>query len=630
MNSAVQTPSERTQNREPSLLERHRSHSEQTRGGSISSDQECSLKEWLGRWQAFGFAGANADAIRRFTRPQTQEFISCVRQWELEHVAALCGNACEPPTLVPNFLKKFDGATPQQFTDAAKLARGAKIAGHTAVDNPFPPDTVLRTVWMDAFDRDTFEGLAGRVVSASPPSGAGAIPLALFVTPLPTYVPMVALATEVDLFSNSDQTEKENTMTKNSAQAAIGPDTAAAGAANRLQQLEIDAIWEEMEQALEQQSTLEPRLTERSLELQELRMSFDKAGKKARQAMKRLLDIRTGNFGKNLAASSDVASTSEDLEEAWEQRIAAAKRSLKLESIRPAELGRSPHAANQVRHPNGGQSIEDQGARFDLNVLQRGILPRHTRCREGFGLTARQIEKLKDGINGTTIADLEKFQRETFNWDQAIKGFGPEGITHLQDAQLELRTKFPMPTADDIHDVEPHSAASVAEQARSTSGQHESLDVDEAEEDLDDLIYRCAEIEREITNLEGIRYLRGVRLQAQQLLKLLQVDDEVTSEQLETIHAWQGGVEAWSSGVNADEEADLEGDEDADLEDDDVDDEDFDEDDDFEDEDEEDDDDFDDADGEDDDFEDELDDDDFDNEADAHEDLSITRASLTA
>ncbi|MDB5390870.1 MAG: hypothetical protein JWM11_6516 [Planctomycetaceae bacterium] len=402
------------------------------------------------------------------------------------------------------------------------------------------------------------------------------------------------------------------------------------------QDIAIEAAQRDIEQALMLQTDLEQQLTDKQSELKTLRAAFDKAGASARRANQRLMEIRGGlidHLSPTLATGTVAA---DNLDRTWDQRLAAAKRSLKFDP--PQRPGLQSQTRNSVELPactktskrprfaaahlgRPEQALDDfsqdAGAAFDLSVLKKGTLQQHTNCREGFGLSGRQVERLKDAVNGTTIAALERFQRETFNWDQAIKGFGPEAITQLQDAQLELRTRFPMPMANDVWDAETSSAEFRSELENELLQTTDLCDIDEAEEWLDELIYRCDEIERDITNLEGVRYLRNVRQQAQQMLDQLQIEDIITAEQVVSIKDWRQGVEAWLSGVHEDDAEDLDEEEEEfeDEDDEDYKDEDEDSDDDLQD---------------DEDFDDELDDEDFDNEADFEDDFDLSSASISA
>lgn len=331
----------------------------------------------------------------------------------------------------------------------------------------------------------------------------------------------------------------------------------------------------EMEEALEQQVELQLQLEDKELELTALKRAFNKAGARARQALQLLAAARAGTVPHIANRSTTISVSPESDDQEWETRIADAKRSLRLESSRscnraprtncrqPDQDDCSTRAVTTLRQTseidfqnNFDQLAQDEGAKLDLSMLKKGALQELTKCRQGIGLTAKQIEKLKDAVNGSTIAALERFQRETENWDQAIKGFGPEGITQLQDAQLELRTLFPMPTAQDTSTPQARSQSSYDESEIDSTEPIDPIDIDEAEEWLDELIYRCDEIEQEITNLEGIRFLRRVKQEAEDMLDQLQLGDAVTSEQTRIIQEWQRDVEAWSSGVNENEEED--------------------------------------------------------------------------
>lgn len=101
-------------------------------------------------------------------------------------------------------------------------------------------------------------------------------------------------------------------------------------------------------------------------------------------------------------------------------------------------------AAPKVAEPVVPVTPVDVGGEMDLDCLQKKKLQELTGCSSEFGLSANQVEKLKDTV-GTTVKHLEKFQAETFCWEQAIPCFGEKAITKLQDAHLAFRIKFDVP-----------------------------------------------------------------------------------------------------------------------------------------------------------------------------------------
>lgn len=597
-------------------------------GNEHAANSEA-VQQWLIRLQIFGFAGATVETIRQLSREQIDTFIQCVTNWEQEYELALRGTACDSPTELPRFLRTFDGATPEQFKNAAQLGRGARIAGYTTSDNPYPPDTVLRAIWQDAFERPVFDEIPVETSSRNSPhltaGQAGATPS------------KTSFAIDDADISSSIPLEQETPMISNTLNRIPQSSGESQSDLHQKRQLAIEAARREVEQALQEQDEFELKIAERSSEVRELWAAFDQAGARARQANQRLREARAGASDGHSNAPVESQSYLDHLDRTWEMRIAEARRSLNMlpqgvnaqtgtdhlaDSSPNSRHFRQPSATRRIAmHSAIPQLVQDAGAAFDLSVLRKGSLQLRTGCAEGIGLTARQIEKLKAAVKGATIAALEQFQRDTFNWDQAIKGFGPEGITRLQDAQLELRTKFPMPTADDEVPATDSSVMRNSEEDEFVKS-NGMCDVDEAEEWLDELIYRCIEVERDITNLEGVRYLRNVKQQAELLLNQLQKDRQVTAAQTQQIQVWQSGVEAWSDGVNAYDEEDFDED-DEDLDDDtddfdeDEDEDDFDEDEDFEE------DDYEEASS---DFEDELRDEDFDNEADFEDDWEVSDA----
>jgi uncharacterized membrane-anchored protein YhcB (DUF1043 family) len=344
----------------------------ETNGGSVV------VADWLARLQLFGFAGATVERIRALNCEQIETLMDCVTNWEREHLAGLHGNGCDIATLVPvpKFLRAFDGATSSQFTNASRLARGARITGHTSTDNPFPLDTVLRNVW-----RDAFHGGASEYFTA-PESPDGLTPQLPHddSSTAPTSEAKPTTTTTSDLSSTFQQSTKETDMAKNTE--------------NPLPQLHTaEAAQREMEEALEQQVELEFQLDDKQRELSVLKRAFDKAGARARHALQRLAAARAGVNQHASNRADHIPSSSECEDQEWETRIADAKRSLRLES--PRTCNRAPRTncrqtsldkcntravptARKTTVPHahcerGEQLVQDEGAKLDLCSLKKGL-----------------------------------------------------------------------------------------------------------------------------------------------------------------------------------------------------------------------------------------------------------------
>lgn len=269
----------------------------------------------------------------------------------------------------------------------------------------------------------------------------------------------------------------------------------------RDQALAIEAAQDRMEAAINSQTELKREFDGLKSQMKSVKADYDDAVLEAQEAGRELREARAG--------------------------ILPTQRSLPF----PADSG-------SMEIPDFG-SIEldpDHGAAKDLNCLKRKTIQDETGCSEDVGLTAKQIETLKEQIGGTTIGALEKFQRETFNWEQAIKGFGEEKITLLSNAHLEIRKKFPMPTANDSIDSAP------------------SFDLDESIARLDRLIRRATDIAEDCDSEAGAEHCYSVGDDAVKMRTNITEAGKVSSRQSDAILNWEKSVEKWAPKVDPLEE----------------------------------------------------------------------------
>lgn len=91
--------------------------------------------------------------------------------------------------------------------------------------------------------------------------------------------------------------------------------------------------------------------------------------------------------------------------------------------------------------------IEDEGAKLPLECLTLAgyEIPEKYAEMNIKGITATKAAAIAEQIEGSTLGDLEAFQREHQDWDRQISGFGEQWITRLQDAQMVIRELFPVP-----------------------------------------------------------------------------------------------------------------------------------------------------------------------------------------
>lgn len=261
----------------------------------------------------------------------------------------------------------------------------------------------------------------------------------------------------------------------------------------RDQALAIEAAQDRMEAAVNSQTELKREFEALKSQMKSVKADYDDAALEILEAGRELREARSG--------------------------ILPTQRSLPF-----------PKESASLEIPDfGGIELDpDHGAAKDLNCLKRKTIQTETGCGEDVGLTAKQIEMLKEQIGGTTIGALEKFQRETFNWEDAIKGFGEEKITLLSNAHLEIRKKFPMPTANDSIDTAP------------------SFVLDESVARLDRLIRRATDIAEECDSDSGAEHCYSVGDEAVKMRSNIIESGKVSSRQSNAILNWEKSVEKWA------------------------------------------------------------------------------------
>lgn len=197
----------------------------------------------------------------------------------------------------------------------------------------------------------------------------------------------------------------------------------------------------------------------------------------------------------------------------------------------------------------------DEGANFDLMTLKKGTLQKTTGCDSELGLSPTQIDKLKEAVGGSTIAALEKFQREHSHWSKEIKGFGDAAIDKLQDAMVAFRTKFPMPLATTSRPAtsKPSPVPAKTDEKKPAAKKKDTkppgkMSQDEAIQALQVITQRASETLALITHEDGKRFCSDVSKCAFDVLqKLKDQQRDPTDEEAQAIRNWRSGIDAWHS-----------------------------------------------------------------------------------
>ena len=229
------------------------------------------------------------------------------------------------------------------------------------------------------------------------------------------------------------------------------------------------------------------------------------------------------------SVKQDYEDSVEEAQEAYEQLQAARDGNLPLQRPLPFKDEDRPGDQNIGGPPP--ELPEDFGGKKDLNCLRKGTIQKETGCREDIGLGPAIIDKLKEACGGTTIGALEKWQRENPDWNRT-KGFGEERVTQLQDAHLEIRRKWPIPTAADAVPSDPPMTAA------------------EADSELAKLIDDCQTVADECENDEGQAMGESVGSQATAMRRSIKEFGSVTTDQARAIRNWRHGIGNWIASIN--------------------------------------------------------------------------------
>lgn len=484
MSELTTTTSSRKRKRQTRISSPSNVHTPAQTAHTLKRLDPAAAHECVDRLQQFGFAGVTVEWVRGLAEPLQGTLHDLLESWENEYHAALCGEGDPFPTAVPAFLKAFDAATPEQTSDAAKLGAGAKIAGYKTTDNPYPPGTTLRAIWKEAFSSETF--------SETP--------------------------TDASIQERTFMTPTHLNHTRTSARLSTDATTESIDASQREQRRHdyIEQLRTEIEESTELARETRSKLDRLDSDAQDARTAWNDSILKAETASEKLQLARAGIFpdsARNWPFPPDNHNSNCNLDSSW----------------RNETNPRTRPTPRTQKHP-------DNGATFDLSSLQRGKLQKITDCDPEWGLSARQVERLKETVNGDTIAHLEKFQRDTFNWEQAIPGFGESTITKLQDAHLAFRIKYDMPESDESTLMDAASSNADPDSEQMTA---------HAIERLTKLIDLCEDV-IDLDNSEdqqATEFCDSVALQASELRQQLITLGEVTTNQLRTIDSWLIAVE---------------------------------------------------------------------------------------
>lgn len=445
-------------------------------------------KERQRRLKPFGFVVTD-EAILKWTVQQDQECDATLDQWTEDQRLISTG---EPVPLtersqVPKFLVDQEAVKSDQIIKASE--EGRKTAANIDLDsehNPYPPGTLLAGAWNDAFiknlPRAEESESAEEATTGAPPD-------------LTKPANAVELATKA-----KPETHAELQLRKAEAQRTA-----------------ILDLQDEMEFHLLAANKFTRIANSLKDDLKEAKASAENASKKAMQAAADLAQARNGFF------DSDTPQKT-------------------LPTITPPFEGNS-HEVDSPPKP-----AVDEGAFVSLDhLVKKDIQEFIPGTNEDVGISQKQADVLKELVDGEMIGDLEKWMKSKGEyWAKEMrdsgKGLGKETITKIQDAHEVIRRKFPIPDLDATRD---ETAATVVDPVKSDVPVHEPMPVADADNALDELIQNCSEVERDITNAEGIRFVRSVAKQAKDMLESLDGKSETTAEQTRAIRNWEAAVAKW-------------------------------------------------------------------------------------
>lgn len=498
-------------------------------GGPASSDSLSEAKDLSLQLAAFGFE-VPEPVIAQWSGETFKQIARVVLRWQEEQEASLQGTPFpdDERTGVPPLLAAMEFAlSPEVAAAAIERARQMKAANLTS--NPFPPESGIAKVWQDAFS-------AADAPAAAPAETSEASNTEAETTAAAPAEPVQAAAQPADVSPPAEPAPPAKTNAELAAELNAKRADEARAERERQQQLAIEAAQHDMEEAVTHQEELTEQIVDLKAEMKELKSAYDNAVVRGQKAAKALRRARAGVFERTLPFRESSRDESLDVPD---QNIGGKQT--------------APTAAPAAAAP--AAPLVDEGASIGLEYLTKGQLQEYIPgTPEDRGLSAKQIEKLKEAIGGDTIGKLEEFQRNKGEWwTTSIDGFAKATITKLQDAQEIIRRKYPIPSADD----RPAAAAEQpAEQAPETPAEPEQLpmDCEEARQTLQTIIKMCDEVEAGTVNLDGVRFVRSVKTQAGDMFEGIKDLDfeQVTTDQSRAIRNWFTGVEAWHEKLGTD------------------------------------------------------------------------------
>lgn len=497
-------------------------------GGPASSDSLSEAKDLSLQLAAFGFE-VPEPVIAQWSGETFKQIARVVLRWQEEQEASFKGNAFpdDERTGVPPLLSELEFAlTPEVAAAAIEAAQRMKAANLTS--NPFPPESGIAKVWQDAFS-------AADAPAAAPAETSEASNTEAETTAAAPAEPVQVAAQPADVSPPAEPAPPAKTNAELAAELNAKRAAEASEERERQQQLAIEAAQHDMEEAVTHQEELAEQIIDLKAEMKELKSAYDNAVVRGQKAAKALRRARAGVFERTLP-----------FREIRDETLDVPDQNIGGKQLAPAA---APAAAATAA------PLVDEGANIDLEYLIKGQLQEYIPgTPEDRGLSAKQIEKLKEAIGGDTIGKLEEFQRNKGEWwTTSIDGFAKATITKLQDAQEIVRRKYPIPSADD----RPAAAAEQpAEQATETPAEPDQppMDCEEARQTLQAIIKMCDEVEAGTTNLDGVRFVRSVKTQAGDMFEGIKDLDfeQVTADQSRAIRNWFTGVEAWHEKLGTD------------------------------------------------------------------------------
>lgn len=467
----------------------------------------------------FGFA-APVPLIEQWTIEARSNIVTCIERWRNEHNRARSGEVIllADRTPVPSLLASIEAVDALDAKKAVIVAQEDRAAGRTLEHNPYPPESAIGKIWVEAFG------------ATEAPVG-----LAEAAATIEATVPVPANQAELD----QRKAEKTKPNAEKAAVIEATKEVDRKADLERQQQLAIEAAQDELEEAATHQGELEEQLVDMKAEMKELKAAFDNAGSRARKAAKTLRRARDGIFERTLPFPKEQKSKSIEVPDVTVDSNGVATETPPAEPVKPAV-------------DEGAFVLLDHLVKDDLQEFIPGT-------PEEKGISQKQADNLKEVVGGETIGDLEKWIKSKGDWwlkelKDSGKGFGKETVTKVQDAHEIIRRKFPIPSPDEL-------APEAAKATEQPVAAERPITFDEAVEGLEDLRCHCEIVIDDCENQDGVKFAKDVLKKSREVLATIERTKEVTDAQSESIKNWTKGVDEWYSRLDDEIEDDEDDDE---------------------------------------------------------------------